>query len=71
MLSGVPSNESPTHAVLDVVLEGQTTAHYLTDQLSGFGVRVTRDNVAAEMPLRSASSFSVLVVRGGVPVDKT
>ena len=27
---------------MNATVEGQTTAHYLTDQLSGFGVRVTR-----------------------------
>ena len=27
---------------VNATVEGQTTAHYLTDQLSGFGVKVTR-----------------------------
>ncbi len=27
---------------VNATIEGQTTAHYLTDQLSGFGVKVTR-----------------------------
>ena len=39
---------SPTAASNEVIIavnatvEGQTTAHYLTDQLAGFGVKVTR-----------------------------
>ena len=27
---------------VNATVEGQTTAHYLTDQLAGFGVKVTR-----------------------------
>ena len=27
---------------VNATVEGQTTAHYLTDQLAGFGVQVTR-----------------------------
>ena len=46
--SGGWSTGSPAARSSEVILavnatvEGQTTAHYLTDQLSGFGVKVTR-----------------------------
>ena len=42
------STGSPTARCAEIILavnatvEGQTTAHYLTDQLAGFGVKVTR-----------------------------